>query len=114
MLLSAKLLSAVDETEDDPDWLLAALVGICIGAVRRLNEQAIREGWSDAEVDDQADIYQRARRHALSIPPRGDIGHAAVAILVLADMRRETVRADNDLAGMAFLGLAEDLIARVI
>lgn len=114
MLLSPKLLSVVDERDDDPDWLLAALVAICLGQVRLLNAPSMLGSRDDAEVDHLADVYRSSREHALSIPARGDNGRAALAILALADMRPDTVRANNDFGGMAFLGLAEDLIARIM
>lgn len=99
---------------EDPDHDLAWLVSICLSTVQHVERRAGPDRWSDEQVDRWCDLYNEGRRRALALPASTDTGRAALAILAMSDMRRDSVRAENDLAGMAFLGLAEGLIARII
>lgn len=99
---------------EDPDHDLAWLVSICLSTLQFMERRAGPDRWSDEQIDRWCDLYREGRRRALALPATSDIGRAALAVLALADMSRASVRADNDLFGMAFLGLAEDLIAKVI
>lgn len=98
----------------DPDYDLAWLVSVCLSTVQHIERRAEPDCWSDEQVNRWCDLYNEGRRRALALPATTDTGRAALAILALSDMRRESVRAENDPSGMAFLGLAEDLIARII
>lgn len=108
---------AVSPVEGDPDehdfWHII-FVSVCLGNLQLLNRHALREGWSDAQVDEIMDRYHAARRSALKKPAAGNKGRVALAVLAMADMSLSSVREGNDLAAMTTLALAEDLIAQIM
>lgn len=93
---------------------ISVYVSGCIQISKGIEYRAERGDLSDDRLDAWMRLYHQARQAALSMPALTDADRAAHAVLALVDLERVKVRRDNDLAGMALLVLAEDLIARII
>lgn len=97
-----------------PDGPMLTCAGLCLMAASVLNERAATEGWPEASILRWSDIYSEARAQVLRSCPKTDAGIAAKVAVLLSDLPSRSVRENNDLAGMAMLALAEDLIARIM
>lgn len=93
---------------------VATNVSACLMISHGLRVREAQGLVTDEELDTWMRHYHQLRREALALPAVTDGDRAALAILTITEMRRDVVRRDGDLAGMAMLALAEDLIARIM